>query len=1086
MKFHKLLLLSALAAIAAVSVLHGQFTSQIEGTVMDPSRAVVPGATLTLENTETGIRTTVQTNEAGYYRFPSLPAGRFRLTVNAQGFKPIEISDLQLSVGQTRTVNLSLELGAAATAVSVTAEAAAVELSVARVSQVIEQKQLTELPLPGRNFLGLVALAPGVVGSTGQNDVFGSEPQIQMSAAGLRGEQNGFSVDAASVTSMVRRGRINLQPNAESIQEMRVAVNDFSAEKGNDAGATVNVLTKQGTNEFHGSLAWFHSNNKFQSRSLFQNVPNALTGRVLPVTRKNEYMGSIGGPVIKNRTFFFGSFDVMRQVTASNAATQVETSEFRSFVKQRFPSNKSAFLLDKYPAAFEPYTNFLTVANILGVPCSGSAQVTTPIGMMPCDLRVVGQGVTPITSPRQGEQWNVRGDHMITGKDRFYVNVFRNSEGSMDGSTIRPAFRIFFPIRNWYGSINETHTFSPNLINEFRATAVRVHGEIECAECQIPSGISIAGTGGISGFGKGGPVPFIQNNYHYSDTISWIRGTHTIRGGFTLSKLQSNWKPTASYQRPSYSFNNIWDFVLDDPFSQGNIGLNPVDGSVYTPDVAERQTTVGWFFEDSWKLRSNLTMTYGVRWETYGKVGQATLGNNVRWRSGNDFTSRIADGKNETRYNILENGDYNNFAPRLSFAWDPTSKGKMSIRSGAGIFYDQLPSQLYGGAHYTPPIYMIITASKQTAPLLPRYDFCRSSTNPYQCARPLGLEGVIGLDERNGSTFARANIAWIDPNLKSSYVMSYFFGIQYALDPNTTVEVNYIGNLGRKLYAKYNVNRYRGDLIQNNGVLRRLNPSFGAIDYAQSNFTSAYNGGTVSVNRRMSLGLMFQTAYTFGRAIDYASGFGGGLPIIDIFDLKLNRGLSDFQRTHKLAFSAVWQIPAPVENRWLKGAVGGWQFSTAGILQSGGPFTVNCTDVFRPVRTGGVITGNTGCDWNADGTTNDRPMAPSFPKIRDTSKQAYLTGVFARADFPSPGLGLNGSLGRNTYFNPGLISIDMAMMKNFALKERTNLQFRAEAFNAPNRVNLGGVTSNMNSSNFGRVTSAGDARRFQLGLRFTF
>lgn len=1026
----------------------------------------------------------------GYYRFPALPAATFKLTTSAPGFKQTTIADIQLEVGQTRTLNIALEVGQASTAIEVAAQTAAVELQDARVSGVIESKQLTDLPIPGRNFLGLIALTPGVTGDTGRSDVFGSEPQIGMSAAGLRGEQNGFAVDSGSVTSMVRHGRTNLQPNAEAIQELRVTVNNFSPEHGGDAGASVNVVTRSGGNALHGVVSWFHTNNVLQSRTLFQTTRNANTDRVLPVSRRNEWIGSLGGPIRKNRTFFFGSLDVLRQVTASNDNSVVETPEFTDFVASRYPNNKSAFLLKNYPAAFTPYTNFRTAGTILGVNCAGSALVTSPIGMVPCDLRVTGEGVTPITSPREGTQWNSRVDHMIGDRDRLYGSVFRNIEETLDGSTIRPAFRVPFPIKNWYGNINETHTFSSNVVNEFRATFVRVRGDIRCAECQLPDTISI--TGGMANFGKGGPVPFIQNNYHAGDVLTWIRGAHRFKGGFNISKLQSNWKPTASYQRPIYQFNNVWEFVVDDPFSQANIGLNPVDGSVYTADVAERQTTLSAFFEDVWKVKPNLTVTYGLRWESYGKVGQETLGNNVQWRSGNDLMSRIADGKNATSYNILENPDLNNFAPRLSAAWDPTGSGKLSLRAGIGVFYDTLPSQLYGGGHYTPPIYMIITASRQTAPLLPVYGFGQSSENPYRFPRPLGLDRAIGLDERNGSTFARSNISWVDPNLRNTYTFNSFLGVQYALTETLTLEANYLGNTGRKVYGKWNMNRFAGDLIANNALLTRLNPSFANIDYGQSNLNSAFNGGTVSVRQRFARGVLYQVAYTFGKALDYGSSFSGGsVLMVDAWNNRLNRGIADHHRAQKLAFSVVYAIPMPLKSAIARGVAGGWQLSGTGILQSGAPFSVNCADPFRAVRdSANRIVGNSGCDYNADGTNNDRPNAPAFGSTLDMSKQTLLTGVFRRADFPVPAFGLTGDLGRNIYRNPGLANVDLALMKlyrtPFLGREKGELQVRAEAYNAFNRVNLGGISSNMAAANFGRVTGAGNARRFQFGLRFSF
>ncbi len=1075
-----------LAVIVMVSggVLWGQFSSQIEGTVMDPTRAVIPGATLILRNTATGIETTLQSSAAGYFRFPSLPSSTFRLTAAAAGFRATEISDLRLEAGETRTVNFSLEVGTAATAVTVAAEASTVELSEARVSSVVDARLFNQLPLLGRNMFGLVALTPGVTGTTGLGDVFGSEQQVNVNAAGQRGEQSGYAVDSATVTSMVRHGRVNLQPNSESIQEMRVSVNNFSAEHGNDAGASVNVITKSGTNEWHGSANWFHWNNKLFSRNIFQTR--------LPVFRRNEGAAALGGPLVRNRTFVFGTYSLLRQGTAPGGTVIVETPEFVNFVASRFPRNKSTLLMQNYKPTVIPVGNFRNAGFYSNTNCAGRTDIMTPVGMLPCQMPITGEGASTYTAPRSGYQWNTRVDHMFSSRDRFYFNGYRNAEKGRSGSTTRPDFNTEFPIWNWYGNVNWTRTFSPNLINEARVNVVRVHGEIYCGQCQIPSNISV--TGAMSSWGSGGPTPFIQNNYHYQDTLSWIKGRHTVKMGFSFSKLQSNWKPTASYQRPNYNFQNVWDFVLDQPFSQGNIGLNPVDGSVYTPDVAERQQVVSAFAEDSWKVKPNLTITAGLRWDTYGKIGQATLGNNVEFRSGNDFRSRIADGKNVTSYFILNNADMNNFAPRLSFAWDPKGTGRTSIRGGAGIFYDFVPSQLYGGAHYTPPIYMIITASQQTAPLLPRYEFGLSDSDPFQFPRPFGLEGVIGLDARNGSRFARSNITWIDPSLRNSYTYNYSFGVQHALNSTVTVEANYLGNLGRKLYSKYNVNRFAGDLIQNNGVLNRLNSSFGAITYAQSNLGSMYHGGTISIRQRYHRGLLYQVAYTFGKVIDYGSSFSGGaVNPVDATDWRSQRGLADHQRGQKLALSAVWEIPGPVSSRLARNVLGGWQLSGIGIFQSGGPYSVTCSQPFRPVRTGTVITGNTGCDYNADGETNDRPMAPSWSadRVAGRSRADLMSGILTRADFPSPGLGQLGNLGRNTYFNPGIADVNLSLARNFRIpwffnSEPANLQVRADAFNAFNLTNLGGITTDLASASFGRVTSARDGRRYQLGMRLTF
>jgi Carboxypeptidase regulatory-like domain len=1086
------ILLLAIASGINLTSIWAQFSSSIEGTVTDSSSAAVPGATIMLLNNGTGIKITVQTNGAGYYLFPSLPAGLFSLTASGTGFKTNEISDIRLESGARRTANVMLEVGAQATVVTVKAEVAAVDLSDAKVAGLIERTQIVELPIAGRNYMALVNLTPGVTGTLANADIFNAQAQVNINAGGLRGEQNGFAVDGGTTTSMVRHGQINLQPNAESIEEVQITVNDFSAAAGNDAGASVKVTTKAGTNDFHGSASWFHTDNVLSSRSIFQNTVNQATGRVLPVSRKNEAAGSFGGPVKKNRTFLFATFDILRQGTAPTGTTTVETPDLVNYMSRTLPNNKSTFLLKNYPAAFAPYTNFRTAGSLLGTTCSSanpSALIASAIGPVPCNLNVQGDGVTPVLTLRNGKQWSVRGDHLITEKDRFYANVFRDGEQSSSGNTTRPTFLYLQENLNWVGTVNETHTFSSRLLNEVRVNAVRVHGEIKCIECQIPA---ITVTGGFNGYGIGGPTPYFQDNYELQDTLTWIKGNHNMKAGFGITRLQANWKPTAGYQRPAFAFNSLFDFLNDNPTTESNLGLNPKDGTVYTPDAAEREHTENAFFDDTWKVRPNLTVTLGLRWEAYGLINQNTLGNNVQFLSGNDTTSRIADGKNVTKYTILDHGDWNNFAPRLNFAWDPKGDGKTSIRGGAGIFYDYLPSQLYGGGHFSPPLFFMINASAQTAPLLPLYAFGASKTDPYNFPRPPALNGILTLDAHNGSNALRPANSWVDPSLKNSYTEKFFFGVQRALTSTLTIEGNFVSDLGRHIYSKYDVNRFPGDLIQNNGVAQRLNPSFGSIGYAQANMTSSYNGGNFSVRQRYSHGLLFQAAYTFGHAIDMADSFSASAS--DWWNLKLERATAGYNANQKLALSAVYLIPTmPGASAMMKTVTGGWQLSGLTILQSGSPFSVSCGTIFTPIRdAAGKIIGNSGCDFNADTATGDRPNAPVFGSTINMDKQVLIgPGTFKASDFPKPALGQLGTLGRNTFVNPGYADTDLAILRNFKApwftSEKLNVQFRAEAFNAFNRVNLGGIQGAMENTNFGKVTSiAGNPRRFQFGLRVSF
>ena len=1103
---------AALSATVGTSTAWAQFTSSMEGTIVDPAGARIPGAAVVIANNATGVKNTTQTNSVGYFLFPSLPPGTFSMTVSSAGFKTSEVSNLLLELDQRRTINLTMEVGTQATTLSVKAEAVSVDLSEVRLAGTFETRQLTELPMSQQSFMALVSLTAGITGN-GANDPLQAEAQINISANGQRGEQNGFAVDSGTVTSMVRHGRTNMQPNIEAIQEMQVTVNNFSPESATDAGVNVNVVTKGGTNAYHGSLAWYHQNNLFQSRTLFQNVPNAATGRIIAPSRRNEPQGSFGGPVIKNKFFLFGTFDIVHRLTGQTGTQTVETPEFASLVKQNFPSNKSAFLFSKYPSVITPYRDFRTVGTMLddqgvnrtgllsSVACSGlaspSALVSTGIGDLPCNMRVEGGGVSPISTSLDAYQWSTRGDYQISNNDRFYASVFRTAEKSYSGSTSRPAFSYIYPTWNWFGNINETHTFSSRILNEFRATVTRVHGEIQCRECDIPS--MNTGNNGFAGFGMGGPTPFMQNNYEYRDTLSIIRGGHSIRGGIQFSFLQSNWKPTAGYTRPTFNFLSIADWVNDIVNTESNVGLNPKDGSPYTPDVAERQHTQGWFLQDTWKVKPNLTLTYGLRWEYYGTVNQATEGNNVQWVGGDNLWTRIASGANVTRYHILDHGDKNNYAPRLSVAWDPFGRGNTSIRAGIGVFYDFLPSQLYGGAHFTPPIYLIINnIGSQTAPLLPVYSFGAAASKndydgrgvPYQFQYPAGLQKAIGLNAKNGSTYAPASITWIDPSLKSSYTPSWTFGIQQVLTPTMSIDLNYVGNTGRKLYAKYDVNRFAGDLLQpgREGIITRINDSFGSISYGQSNFTSAYNGLNATVRKRLSHGVMFNVAYTLGHAISLSDSFG--VNPTDPWNLDLDRGSTGVPQ--KLASSFIYEAPFLNQGpKAFRAAINGWQMSGVFVVQAGGYFSVNCGNT-QLTYTAATKTTTYNCDYNADGTANERALVPAFGNKLDLSRESMLVnGVFKIADFPAPAPGsLTGMMAKDFFRGIGSWNLDLAASRNFKLPwlfgEKATLQIRGEAFNAPNRVNLGGISSTLTSATFGKVTSANNARAFAVNARLSF
>ncbi len=1095
---------SLLLGLAFSGTARAQFTSGVEGTVTDPSGAVVPGATVTIKNVATGVMGETQTSGAGSYRFASLPAATFTLTVAAQGFKTALQSEFTVQVTETKTVNVTLELGAATTEVTITAAPPPIETSQGRVSGLIEQSKVEELPLVGRNFFTLVVLTPGVTGlpaGGGQSyaqatgDIFTTEYGVALNANGQRGMANQFAVDSANTNNVCHGGLTNFSPNADSVQEVRVSTNNFSCDTGRQASVIVNTVTKQGTNDWHGTVSYFHTNNKLQARNIFQTSGG-------PVFRRNEGAASFGGPIKKDKTFFFASVDFLRSGVGSGFPVRIATPAFISYMQTNHPNNISTHLWSTYPADSTPIRNFATAGSETGSNCTPGQVIATPVGNMPCEFQIVGEGDFAATVPRDGLQWSARVDHNFNdSKDRFYANIYRTTLDTVlfNSPNVYPAFNKPWHQYTMFLNLNETHTFSPTMLNEMGASYVRAWGDNVCDPCEVPG----IGVNGMNGFGQGwGPGTFIQNNYEWRDVVAINRGSHNLKAGVNFQRTEDFNDFGQILTRPNFGFNSVFDFALDSPFSEGNIGIDPLTAAPITSDkryAATRESNMGIFFQDDWKVKPNFTINFGVRYELFLNGIQRYGATQLYPGTGSDLTTRVAnlrvDYSPDGRH-LLNGTDYNNFAPRLSFAWDPSNKGKMSIRGGAGVFYNRLMTCMYATTLDNPPRIANVGVSLQTPPAVPVYGLGTSGVEPFGFPPVTGI--TPGLDSKNGLLVGRANIAGPDPDLRVPYAYNWFVGVQYALGNNWVLEANYIGSSAHKLLSQYDVNRFAGDLIVNNNVLTRLNTSFGAIGLTSAQINSFYTGGTVVLKKRMSHGLTFDTAYTFGKAIDGSDIGGGGneipVRVADITNLRRERALAAFDIRQRLAVSFLWQLPKPnTGSGFVDGFLGGWQLSNVLILQGGAPYSVYCGFPFVPVRdVNGVIVGNSGCDYNADGNTYDYPNAPAFGNYKSGERSDYINGLFTVSDFPAPALGQQGNLGRDTFIGPGYANVDFSVTKNtkipwFLGSEGANLQFRAEFYNLFNRVNLTQVNGDMGDPFFfGRSTSTFGSRNIQLGLRIAF
>jgi hypothetical protein len=781
---------------------------------------------------------------------------------------------------------------------------------------------------------------------------------------------------------------------------------------------------------------------------------------------------------------------------ATARAASVVTPDFVNFMTQNRPNNTSTYIMKNYPSVFTPDHDFQTAGALLGSSCTGGTPIDSPVGLIPCNLPVTGIGNYSNTLPRDGFQWTARIDHHFNGgKDRLYASFNRMTLTQiLFGSPfVYPKFDTISPTNSLQFNVNYTKLISSTMVNDFSFSWVRPYGEADVNDPQIP-GISVTG---IEGYQTGwGPNTFVQNNFHWRDVLSMTRSSHSLKFGLQYTREHADHESSRVYNRPQYSFSSVFDFAADRPFSQSNLGFDPNSGlalqQLYSFLRTESATA---FVQDDWKVRPNLTLNLGLRYEVFSNTYDAKRPglSVIRFptRTGNlqtDIANSIVTTDKYLLNGGLWGGGQHDLSPRVSFAWDPSKNGRTSIRAGYGRFYDRMSNQLYDPEFQNPPYAATVFASQFTAPTLPVFGLGTSSTPPYNFPRPAGI--TPGLRPNGGLVNGLTNaVGLIDPDIGKMHMDNWFVGAQHTLGKYVVVEANYIGSKGHDAYVRYNVNRFQGDLLDGkfNGVIQ----GFGNYEFAQAIDWSSYNGGTLSV-RVQRTDLNIGVAYTLGRARDTSSGQDVQGTRQDAYaSPQLEYGPSDFDVTQKLAASFNWQIPGPKEGA-AKTFLGGWQLAGVLIAQSGTPFTVFCGSPFVPIKDAtGKIVGNSGCDYNADGTNNDRPNTPSFGDSKSgLSNDDFLAGIFKASDFPAPGLGQQGNLGRNTFRGPRYFNVDVSLIKSFEIPWFTGkgatLQVRLEGFNIFNTLNLTNPVNDMSNPLFGKSTSALPARSFQLAGRLSF
>ncbi|HWA95704.1 MAG TPA: carboxypeptidase regulatory-like domain-containing protein [Terracidiphilus sp.] len=1080
-----------LAALACALLLmvtlraNAQYASGISATVVDQSGAVVAGAQLTATNEDTHVSQTAVSDAQGFVQVLHLAPGKYRVEISTPGFESWVQTDVLVEGSAMRTLYPKLSVGQAVTTVEVRSDRETLETSRGTISRTLEQQTVAAAPLVGENLYASVAsLAPGVTGlgdasgsiaaagSQGTNS-FSSEAGFQINAAGQRQEANEFQVDGTTVNGNSRDGVVNITPEPDTVAEMKVTASTFSAEKGRQSGALIEIFTKPGTNQFHGSLSEMHTDAAMTARTVFQ-----PTG--VPHSVRNDFGGTIGGPIFKNKTFFFGSLFWMKSTLGQTFNGMVETKEFEDYVKTNYPDSMAARFFSAAPPKNYPTSNFLTVADVQ----SDYWSSYTPPDI-PSTLVAEGRSLINNSPLNNGFQGHVRIDHNLRGdKDKLFYSMFRNTTQA-EHADARPVYAYINPNSTLYNKLDYLHTFSPNLVNELGITYNRLTGS---QPDRIPELPNVAWIGGIDAtYWQWGPSGWVQNNWFFNDSMTWVHNSHTFHAGIDIDRQQDMDDFTNGEDRPYFLMLNVLDMAADHPFQQSGPVLD-----VTTSDVAHNlyqrilMLYVAPYVQDDWKVNSRLTVNLGVRFDYFGHLSTVQNGHDAiaffTPGSGTTFAQQVADGSMLVRSSNGQatNGAQFRLAPRIGFAWDVLGNGSLAIHGGYGLFNNRIGEYSYVNNMRTNPPKFVNPSISIFSPgvTLDNMSYGVSSSGAQGFAPPPGISYEV--DPNGGLVGTRIAVGGISPNLEAPLVHNWALGVQKKV-AGFVVEADYFGTASRKLYLQTDVNRFAGDMIENNGSLTRLNSSFDSVTYGRSIGISNSNLGAFGISRHFSRGWSAHATYTWGKSLDLTSsndnGVGGGQSVFDAQTLAGQYGRSDYDSRHRLSVDAVWRVPG-LRSGIAKLITDGWSFSPIIILQSGQPFTVY-----------NGATYSQGGDYNADGWDFDMPDAPSFGRHISTSRSDFLKGLFKASDFPRPAAGTEGNLGRNTYDGPGYANVNLSAQRTFAVKgmgDSARFELRGEILNLFNRVNLINPVSDMSSTQFGYSTGQITARTIQVTGHFRF
>ena len=1009
---------------------YGQSTATFQGAVLDSQGAAVAGAKVTVTNSATNLARSVETDATGNFSIPALPPGSYKVEVTKTGFRTYVISAYTLEVGTTATQNIALSVGEIAQTVEVTSAAPVVDSADVSIGQVITQKTVQEIPLNGRHFVDLGLLTPGTVTPPANGFLtfpLRGQGSFAINTAGQREDTVNFMINGVNLNDMVQN-QITFQPSINTVSEFKVDNSTYSAEYGRNSGAIANIATRSGTNGFHGEVFEFLRNEKLDAKNFFTVAP-----AVKPPFKRNNFGAAAGGPIIKDKAHFFASYEGLRQRQGLTINSQVLSATDRQNA------------MTSGDAAVQALLPLIPVGNATGTSSSGA-----PIALF------VGSASAPVNI----DQGTADVDVEITSNDRLhgYVAIQQDARGepTLQGNTL-PGWGDIRTSRRQIGTFAYDHVFGPNLTNTARIGYNRIHitfapvQTLNPADFKIANGITsglglpqlnIGGVGAAGGaLNFGGPAGFPQGRGDatvvFSDSLNYLHGRHAWVFGTEIRRFYND---NFGNDTTSFSFGSITSFINDTPsnFTFRGVNANKILSPAY-----------GFFAQDSFKWKPNLTLQLGLRYDL-NLTPSESAGKFVVF----DPTTASLVQVGSSGFDHAYNQNNKNFQPRLGVVWDPSGNGKTVIRSAYAILTDQPVTNSISPLNANPPF---------TQPL---------------------VSTAAGLSMMNAATVAGASgLApnTINKDFKNAYVQSWNLNVQRELTSTLGLTVAYVGSKGTHLRVARNENQ----IFFNGATAARPFPTvsasssiapgktLGNITEVDSGANSSYNALWVTLNKRTSKGLQFNTSYTYSKSIDNNSLNSQGVIVQNSLDIGNSRGLSDFDVRHRFVFSGFYELPFK-GNRLMNG----WQLGIISQAQTGNPLNVVTS-----------ITGFTGVG-------SLRPDLIAAVSATGNPNQWFSNVASFQVPCTTPSTASTchfGSLGRNAITGPGFLNTDFNVTKNTRITERLNAQFRAEFFDIFNQANFGNPNLTVGNSSFGRISGTrfpsgdfGSSRQIQFALKLQF